>query len=76
MTKIIPAEVLAAYIKMTSCDFMRPERSWHFNKVSMPFIYNAWEEGRKKVGVDERKTNDSLHAEPGKCYLLESGLDK
>lgn len=33
LTKIIPAEVLAAYIKMTSCDFILPERSWHFNKV-------------------------------------------
>lgn len=33
LTKIIPAQALAAYIKMTSCDIMPPERSWHFNKV-------------------------------------------
>lgn len=33
LRKIIPAEVLVAYIKMTSCDIILPERSWHFNKV-------------------------------------------
>lgn len=33
---------------MTSCDFVLPERSRHFNKVEMPFIYNACDRGRKK----------------------------
>lgn len=33
LTTIIAAEVLVADIKMTSCDFLLPERSWHFNKV-------------------------------------------
>lgn len=44
----------------------------------MPFIYNACEKEREKEGEKERekKTNDILHAEPGKCYLLESSPDK
>lgn len=43
---------------MTSCDFVLPERSGHFNIVEMPFIYNACDRGgggQMMLGVRGRR---------------------